>query len=194
MLPWVKEELKKLFVNTILFEQDDMKFTTTRVLECTGEAFVAMRKNKWIANYELNIQIEFESQISNKKMYGQISMPYVSVEESDEEFEIRCSSEGNIFLSTIIQQSVREKMKILLNRLRNGANLKKRTSKSPTASPSNDQIHREPISIKKIEQVKKQTSTTSWRNIFGWGSIAMLGSIIGIFVGKSLKKYFNWNR
>lgn len=86
---------KNLAGKTILNGEGNLYIRINKVEKLEGEAYVNVRKGKIIPGYELNLAISWEGEAKDSegktllKADGSIDLPYISVENADEDPEIK---------------------------------------------------------------------------------------------------------
>lgn len=84
-------------LNNLSVDSDKITSTTNGVT-CKGEVSVNTRKQKTIFLYELDVGFKWEGELRSKpdqKLKGTVSLPYISDENDDDDFEIQVTVEGN---------------------------------------------------------------------------------------------------
>eukprot|EP01118_Nematostelium_gracile_P010469 TRINITY_DN360_c0_g1_i1.p1 TRINITY_DN360_c0_g1~~TRINITY_DN360_c0_g1_i1.p1 ORF type:complete len:347 (-),score=90.34 TRINITY_DN360_c0_g1_i1:4-1044(-) len=84
-------------LNNLSVDNDKITCTTSDVT-CKGEVSVNTRKQKTIFLYELDVGFKWEGELRSKpdkKLKGTVSLPYISEENDDDDFEIRVAADGN---------------------------------------------------------------------------------------------------
>jgi len=87
-LPWAKERLPQLLVDTKIIDNGDDSIRITKVDNVGGECHINTRKGKIFHFYELEIKLKWEGKLKGEVVEGSIEMPEVSFENEIDEHEI----------------------------------------------------------------------------------------------------------
>lgn len=95
-LAWTQERFGELLAGKG-FAADALECRITKVSSCTGEAFVNIRKGKMIPSYEVEMRLAWEGTVRDgsdnviASASGQVHLPYIAEENSDEDPEVKVS-------------------------------------------------------------------------------------------------------
>jgi len=102
---WVKNRLTELLSNLKL--ENEIIIANTRELNLNGEVSVNSRKQKTIFFYELDVSLKWEGQLKSdlsNSVKGNVQIPYISDENSYDDFEIKISVENESTPSTKVKE------------------------------------------------------------------------------------------
>jgi len=99
-------------IGGVVLETDKASFSTSDVT-CKGEVTVNTRKQKTIFLYELEIGFKWTGELigkDGKKFKGNVSLPYISEENDDDDFEVKVSVEESGGDAETLRGEVRAKI------------------------------------------------------------------------------------
>eukprot|EP00761_Pharyngomonas_kirbyi_P005774 gb/GECH01005780.1/.p1 GENE.gb/GECH01005780.1/~~gb/GECH01005780.1/.p1 ORF type:complete len:354 (+),score=107.90 gb/GECH01005780.1/:1-1062(+) len=108
---WCKEEIRQQLVGLEFSLGDGCTARINKLASVSGEAYWNNRKGKVFAIYELDIKLDWEGnmQIGDEEVSanGQVHMPYISVENDYDDFEMKITLSGS---ETQNNRKIKDKM------------------------------------------------------------------------------------
>jgi activator of HSP90 ATPase len=161
-----------------VIKKDKLTCTTGPKLECTGEATVTNRKGRLRVFYELKLVLSWsgelkdsEGNVIGKVENSDITLPALSEEQNEDEFEIKMSAlekpnEMSDKIWRLMKKSgievIRNKVTLVLKELRAGAKWSPNNSQSPSqvkeTTPKND---KKVETFQKVEKKKENSKFSS---------------------------------